>query len=48
MARLCAHPVEELLDAARVGPGVQLLDVGTGPGTVAAAQTQALAMVVQI
>ena len=46
MARLCAHPVEELLDAARVGPGVQLLDVGTGPGTVAAAQ--APAMVVQI
>jgi len=48
MGRLCAHPVEELLDAARVGPGLQLLDVGTGPGTVAAAQTQAPEMVVQI
>ncbi|MFD2083191.1 Methyltransferase domain-containing protein [Actinopolymorpha cephalotaxi] len=36
-ARLCAHAVPDLLDAAEVGPGVRLLDVGTGPGTVAAA-----------
>ncbi|MFJ6995563.1 class I SAM-dependent methyltransferase [Streptomyces sp. NPDC003090] len=36
-ARLCAHPAGRLLDAARVGPGCQVLDVGTGPGTVAAA-----------
>ncbi|MFJ9852868.1 class I SAM-dependent methyltransferase [Streptomyces sp. NPDC101150] len=36
-ARLCAHPVPRLLDAASVGPGVRLLDVGTGPGTVAVA-----------
>lgn len=36
-ARLCAHPVPRLLDAARVGPDVRVLDVGTGPGTVAAA-----------
>ncbi|MET9971570.1 class I SAM-dependent methyltransferase [Streptomyces sp. NPDC006356] len=36
-ARLCAHPVPRLLDAAGVGPDVRVLDVGTGPGTVAAA-----------
>ncbi|AZQ40766.1 class I SAM-dependent methyltransferase [Streptomyces cyaneochromogenes] len=36
-AGLCAHPVPRLLDAAEVGPGIRLLDVGTGPGTVAAA-----------
>ncbi|MFD5781188.1 class I SAM-dependent methyltransferase [Streptomyces sp. NPDC126933] len=36
-ARLCAHPVSRLLDAAEVGPGVRVLDVGTGPGTVARA-----------
>lgn len=36
-AELCARPVPRLLDAAEVGPGVRLLDVGTGPGTVAAA-----------
>ncbi|WP_217213006.1 class I SAM-dependent methyltransferase [Streptomyces sp. AC550_RSS872] len=36
-ARLCAHPAPRLLDAARVGPDVRVLDVGTGPGTVAAA-----------
>ncbi|OKJ15588.1 class I SAM-dependent methyltransferase [Kitasatospora sp. CB01950] len=36
--RLCAHTVPELLDAAGVfGAGTRLLDVGTGPGTVAAA-----------
>ncbi|MEU6199539.1 class I SAM-dependent methyltransferase [Streptomyces sp. NPDC047061] len=36
-AKLCAYPVPQLLDAAGVGPGVRMLDVGTGPGTVAAA-----------
>ncbi|MFB7662873.1 class I SAM-dependent methyltransferase [Kitasatospora sp. NPDC056138] len=36
-ARLCAHAVPALLDAAGVARGVRLLDVGTGPGTVAAA-----------
>lgn len=35
-AALCAHPAGALLDAAGVGPGVRLLDVGTGTGTVAA------------
>lgn len=35
-AALCAHPAGPLLDAAGVGPGVRVLDVGTGPGTVAA------------
>ncbi|WP_328551516.1 class I SAM-dependent methyltransferase [Streptomyces sp. NBC_00358] len=35
-ARLCAHPVSRLLDAAEVGPGTRVLDVGTGPGAVAA------------
>ncbi|WP_055588082.1 class I SAM-dependent methyltransferase [Peterkaempfera griseoplana] len=36
-ARLCAHTAPALLDAAGVGPGTRLLDVGTGSGTVAAA-----------
>ncbi|MFJ9743015.1 class I SAM-dependent methyltransferase [Streptomyces sp. NPDC101166] len=36
-AKLCAHPVPLLLDAVAAGPGARLLDVGTGPGTVAAA-----------
>lgn len=35
-ARRCAHLVEAVLDAAKVGPGVHLLEVGTGPGVVAA------------
>ncbi|MEU8265084.1 class I SAM-dependent methyltransferase [Micromonospora sp. NPDC048999] len=35
--RLCAYPVEALLDAAAVRTGRRVLDVGTGPGTVAAA-----------
>ncbi|MFI5666226.1 methyltransferase domain-containing protein [Streptomyces sp. NPDC051704] len=33
----CAWPVHPLLDAVQVGPGTRVLDVGTGPGTVAAA-----------
>lgn len=33
---LCAWPAESLLIAAGVGPGTCVLDVGTGPGTVAA------------
>ncbi|MFF2629478.1 class I SAM-dependent methyltransferase [Kitasatospora griseola] len=37
VARLCAHPVPALLDAADVRPGSAVLDVGTGTGTVAAA-----------
>jgi SAM-dependent methyltransferase len=36
-AKLCAYPVSESLDSAEVGPGVRMLDVGTGPGTVAIA-----------
>ncbi|MFI9152688.1 class I SAM-dependent methyltransferase [Streptomyces sp. NPDC053367] len=36
-ARLCAHPVPALLDAAAVGPGTYVLDVGTGTGTAALA-----------
>ncbi|MFU8871466.1 class I SAM-dependent methyltransferase [Micromonospora sp. SL4-19] len=35
--RLCAYPAEALLDAAAVGAGRRVIDVGTGPGTVAAA-----------
>jgi SAM-dependent methyltransferase len=34
-ARLTAHTVEPLLDAAGVEAGTRLLDVGTGPGVVA-------------
>lgn len=36
-AALCAYPTEDLLDAVGAGPGVRLLDVGTGSGNVAAA-----------
>jgi SAM-dependent methyltransferase len=34
-AALCAHPAGALLDAAEVGAGDRVLDVGTGTGTVA-------------
>jgi ubiquinone/menaquinone biosynthesis C-methylase UbiE len=34
---LTTQAIEPLLDAARVGPGVRVLDVATGPGYVAAA-----------
>jgi SAM-dependent methyltransferase len=36
-ARLCAGPVEELLDAAGVTAGTYVLDAGTGTGTAAVA-----------
>ncbi|MFG2194584.1 class I SAM-dependent methyltransferase [Streptomyces sp. NPDC048639] len=36
-ARLCAHLVPRLLDAADVTAGLHVLDVGTGTGSVAAA-----------
>jgi SAM-dependent methyltransferase len=36
-AALCGAAAETLLDAAEVGAGTRVLDVGTGPGTVAAA-----------
>jgi SAM-dependent methyltransferase len=36
-ARLTAHAAGALLDAAGVGPGTRVLDVGTGPGVVAGA-----------
>jgi SAM-dependent methyltransferase len=36
-ARLTAHTVDALLDAAEVAAGTRLLDVGTGPGVVARA-----------
>jgi SAM-dependent methyltransferase len=35
-ARLTAHAIGPLLDAARVGPGTRMLDLGTGPGFVSA------------
>jgi SAM-dependent methyltransferase len=37
LATLCAHAVPALLDAAGARPGDRVLDVGTGPGTVALA-----------
>lgn len=36
-AKLCAHTAPALLDAVGAAPGVRLLDVGTGIGTVAGA-----------
>ncbi|HEY3501848.1 MAG TPA: class I SAM-dependent methyltransferase [Actinocatenispora sp.] len=36
-AAVCAYPTGDLLDAVAAGPGVRLLDVGTGSGNVAAA-----------
>ncbi len=47
-ARLCAHPVPALLDAAGVRPGSTVLDVGTGTGTVAAAACARGARVVAV
>lgn len=37
MARATAFAIEPLLDAADVGPGVRVLDVGCGPGALSAA-----------
>jgi SAM-dependent methyltransferase len=37
MARVTAVAIEPLLDAAAVGPGMRVLDVGCGPGALAAA-----------
>ncbi len=37
MARATAFAIEPLLDAAHIGPGVKVLDVGCGLGTLAAA-----------
>ena len=37
MARATAFAIEPLLDAAQVGPGVRVLDVGCGPGALSAA-----------
>ena len=37
MARATAFAIEPLLDAAQVGPGVRVLDVGCGPGSLSAA-----------
>jgi SAM-dependent methyltransferase len=38
--KLCAFPVSQLLDAVGVQAGIEMLDVGTGPGTVAAAAAE--------
>ncbi len=45
---LTTQAVSPLLDAARVGPGIRVLDVATGPGYVAAAAAQRGAAVVGI
>ena len=45
---LTTQAIEPLLDAARVGPGVRMLDVATGPGYVAAAAAQRGAAVVGV
>ncbi|MFE9690335.1 class I SAM-dependent methyltransferase [Micromonospora sp. NPDC005806] len=46
--RLCAYPAEALLDAAEVRAGRRVIDVGTGPGTVAAAALARGAAVVAV
>ncbi|MFK0260163.1 class I SAM-dependent methyltransferase [Streptomyces angustmyceticus] len=46
--RLCAHPVPRLLDAAGVVAGARVLDVGTGPGSAAAAACARGARVVAV
>ncbi len=47
-AKLCAYPASQLLDAAVVGEGARVLDVGTGTGTVAAAACERGAMVTAV
>ena len=47
-AGLCAYPAGALLDAAEVGAGCRVLDVGTGPGTVAALAWERGAVVVAV
>lgn len=47
-ARLCAHPVDALLDAARVAAGTRVLDVGTGTGAAAAAAVRRHATVTAV
>jgi SAM-dependent methyltransferase len=47
-AALCAHTADALLDAAGVAEGVRLLDIGTGPGTVAALACARAAEVVAV
>ncbi|MGR6320319.1 class I SAM-dependent methyltransferase [Micromonospora soli] len=46
--RLCAYPTEALLDAAEVRAASRVVDVGTGPGTVAAAALTRGAAVVAV
>lgn len=45
---LFAYPADHLLDAAGVGAGCRVLDVGTGPGTVAARAVGRGAVVVAV
>jgi ubiquinone/menaquinone biosynthesis C-methylase UbiE len=45
---LTTQAIDALLDAARVGPGVRVLDVATGPGYVAAAAAEREATVVGV
>lgn len=47
-AGLCAYTAEPLLDAAGVGPGTHVLDVGTGLGTVAELARDRNAVVVAV
>jgi SAM-dependent methyltransferase len=47
-AALCAHPAGRLLDAAGVADGDRVLDVGTGPGTVAGLAVERGARVVAV
>ncbi|MGI5241048.1 class I SAM-dependent methyltransferase [Dactylosporangium sp. CA-139066] len=47
-AGLCGYPIEKLLDAAGVGAGMRVLDVGTGTGNVAAGARRRGALVVGV
>jgi SAM-dependent methyltransferase len=48
MARVTAVAIEPLLDAAAVGPGLRVLDVGCGPGALSAAAAARRAPVVGV